>query len=483
MCCKFGVRDLASLVLGYDGVTWRFTAAETLNLKPFIGSSSQIIPLSHSDIHLPEHITIKPSGPVQGSVRPPGSKSITNRAFVCAALASGTSHLRGALDSEDTRVMADSLGQLGFRITTDHSSDRFEVVGCAGRLPSSSSDLFVANSGTTVRFLTALVTLGHGDYHLDGVPRMRERPIGDLLHALNQLGTSTSSEQETGCPPVFVRANGLTGGTATVRGDISSQFLSALLMVGPCAQSDVVIRVEGPLVSKPYVEMTLAVMQRFGVEVIHDDLLEFRFGEGLRYQACSYDIEPDASAASYFWAAAAITQGSVLVKGLSFKAIQGDVQFCECLAQMGCHVEQRPDGIQVTGCPLRGVDVDLNEISDTVLTLAAVALFASSPTTIRGVGHIRHKETDRISDLARELRKLGAGVDEFPDGLRITPGPLQVATVETYDDHRMAMSLAMVGLGRPGVTIANPGCTAKTYPRFFEDLDRLTHSRSVTNDQ
>lgn len=370
--------------------------------------------------------------------------------------------------------MIASLQRLGFRVAADLSTDSLEIEGGSGHLPpQETSDLFVANSGTTIRFLTALATLGHDTYRLDGVARMRERPIEDLLHTLNQLGGSTSCEQKTGCPPVIVRGNGLPGGSATVRGDISSQFLSALLMVCPCTQSDTVLRVEGTLVSQPYVKMTLAVMQHFGVNVSYHDLTEFRFEKHHTYQATDLLIEPDASAASYFWAAAAITHGTVLVKNLTTIAIQGDVRFCECLAQMGCHVEQKSDGIQVTGVNLRGIDVNMNDISDTVLTLAAVALFADGPTTIRGVEHIRHKETDRISDLSRELRKLGADVVEFPDGLKITPGPLRSATIETYNDHRMAMSLALVGLCHPGVTITNPGCTAKTYPRFFADLDRL----------
>ena len=423
--------------------------------------------------HSPASLTVQPSGPISGSVRPPGSKSITNRAFVCAALAEGSSILRGVLDSEDTRVMIDSLMRLGFNINTDFSSNRCEVVGGGGQVPNASANLFVANSGTTVRFLTALATLGVGSYRLDGVPRMRERPIADLLEALNALGATTASEQGTGCPPVTVQAGGLPGGTTTVRGDISSQFLSALLMVCPCAQSKAVVRVDGSLVSKPYVEMTLDVMRHFGATITHNDLFEFRFETRSPYQAADYEIEPDASAASYFWAAAAVTQGKVLVEGLSTTAIQGDVQFCECLARMGCLVEELSQGIQVSGRYLHGIDVDMSDISDTVLTLAAVALFADSPTTIRGVGHIRHKETDRIGDLARELRKLGALVDELPDGLRITPAEKQIATIETYEDHRMAMSFAVVGLGHPGVTISNPGCTAKTYPRFFEDLDQL----------
>jgi 3-phosphoshikimate 1-carboxyvinyltransferase len=418
-------------------------------------------------------IKVEPTGPLHARIRPPGSKSITNRALVCAALAAGTSTLRGALDSEDTQVMIQSLLQLGLTVDHDEQQCTINVSGCGGSLPVEKADLFVANSGTTIRFLTALVTLGRGEYRLDGIERMRQRPIGDLLDALNQLGADTRSKTGNGCPPVIVRAQGLRGGRATIRGDISSQFLSGLLMAAPYAEYDVELAVEGPLVSQPYVRMTLGVMEAFGARADCEDLSGFRIPGNQRYQARTYDIEPDASAASYFWGAAAITGGRITVEGLTRDALQGDVAFCECLRRMGCGVEYAKDGITLTGGPLHGIDVDMNAISDTVQTLAAVALFADGPTTITGVAHIRHKETDRIGDLARELRKLGAAVEELPDGLRITPGPLRGAEVETYNDHRMAMSLSLVGLRIPGVVITNPQCTAKTYPLFFEDLESL----------
>lgn len=302
---------------------------------------------------------------------------------------------------------------------------------------------------------------------------MRQRPIGDLLDALNQLGADVRSENDNRCPPVIVNAHGLRGGRAVVRGDISSQFLSALLMAAPLAQNNVELVVEGELVSRPYVAMTLAVMNAFGVHWEESDLSRFRAAAPQMYRACNYAIEPDASAASYFWAAAAITGGRVRVEGLSQNSLQGDVGFCECLRQMGCRVHYADNFVMVEGGPLHGIDVNMNAISDTVQTLAAVALFAKGPTTITGVGHNRYKETDRIGDLARELRKLGATVEELPDGLRITPGLRREAEIETYNDHRMAMSMALVGLGGPAVTIKNPGCTAKTYPKFFEDLQRL----------
>ncbi len=420
-------------------------------------------------------LTIQPCGPIRGSIRPPGSKSITNRALICAALADGRSTLQGALDSEDTRVMLQSLEKLGIATRTGVLSDQIIVDGCGGRIPATGAQLFLANSGTSIRFLTAATTLGHGTFRLDGVARMQQRPIADLLDALRQLGADVRAERDHGCPPVVVHAAGLAGGRATVRGDISSQFLSGLLLAAPLARQGVELVVDGPLVSKPYVHMTLAVMQAFGavVDVDPTDLARFHILPGHPYQAREYAIEPDASAASYFWAAAAITGGQVTVQGLHRDALQGDVEFCDCLARMGCGVEETEAGRCVSGAALRGIDVDMNAISDTVQTLAAVALYAHGPTTITGVGHIRHKETDRIGDLAREVRKLGAQVQELPDGLRITPGPLRPARIETYHDHRMAMSLALVGLRTPGVTILDPGCTAKTYPHFFRDLGSL----------
>lgn len=408
-------------------------------------------------------------------IRPPGSKSITNRALVCAALAGGKSTLHGVLDSEDTRVMIDALGRLGLDIQHDRESHAATVTGCAGRPAASDADLYIANSGTTVRFLTALATLGQGRIRLDGTGRMRERPIADLLDALAQLGARATSEQGNGCPPVVVEGSRLAGGAARVAGNISSQFLSALLMASPCAQGPVELVVEGELVSKPYVEMTLAVMDNFGVEIDAADLQRFSVPAPQTYRGADYAIEPDASAASYFFAAAAITGGEVTVEGLSRSSLQGDVAFCNCLEAMGCRVRWGADSITVGGAPLRGIEVDMNAISDTVQTLAAVAVFAEGPTRVTGVGHIRHKETDRISALVTELRKLGAIAEEEEDGLVIKPAALRPAEIDTYDDHRMAMSLALVGLRQPGVVIRDPGCTAKTYPVFFRDLEKLTN--------
>jgi 3-phosphoshikimate 1-carboxyvinyltransferase len=326
---------------------------------------------------------------------------------------------------------------------------------------------------------------------------MRERPIGDLLDALNQLGDNCTCENRPGFPPLMVNASGLRGGNVNVRGDVSSQFLSGLMLASPYAASDVYIHIQGSLVSKPYVEMTRQIMAAFGATVVAEhDFSAFRIAAPQKYAARQYLIEPDASAASYFWAAAAITGGEVTIEGLSRDSLQGDVQFVECLTKMGCRVNYSPSAITVSGRAAHGIDIDMNAISDTAQTLAVVALFANGPTTIRGVAHIRHKETDRIGDLARELRKFGATVDELPDGLRIHPPPLPLGEgwdegaclthlagtnttsieIETYNDHRMAMSFALAGLVHPGVVIRDPGCTAKTYPRFFDDLQRVINS-------
>jgi 3-phosphoshikimate 1-carboxyvinyltransferase len=398
---------------------------------------------------------------------------------VCAALAQGESTLLGALDGEDTQVMIAALGQLGIGVRVEDHGRTLHVTGCGGKIPATNAELFVANSGTTMRFLTALVALGRGEYRLDGIPRMRERPMGDQAAALAALGVDVVCESAGDCPPVVVRANGLRGGRAAVSGATSSQFLSGLLMAAPYAGSQVELVVEGGLVSVPYVAMTRRVMEAFGAEVAATaDYREIRVSNEHRYRGRAYDIEPDASAASYFLAAAAITGGAVTIEGLSRESLQGDVAFAACLEQMGARVSYGDSFMMIEGRPLAGVDVDMNAISDTVPTLAVAALFAAGPTTIRNVAHIRHKETDRIAAVATELRKLGAGVEEFDDGLRIEPRPLHGAAVDTYNDHRMAMSFALVGLKVPGVVIKDPGCTAKTYPEYFADLERLVRGAS-----
>jgi 3-phosphoshikimate 1-carboxyvinyltransferase len=437
----------------------------------------------------PDQLGIRPlTKPPSALVSVPGSKSITNRALVLGSLLSFVKsvELVGVLQSEDTELMVAALRDLGFDVQTDwRANPPVLVLGphryLGDEYPPFPAELYVGNSGTTMRFLTALVTLGKGRFRLDGVPRMRERPIDDLLDALRQVGVHAYSEHGKGCPPVILEANRFwTGDRIRIKGDVSSQFLSALLMVAPlaCPETDwFTIEVDGPLVSAPYVEMTVRMVREWGLPI---------FPEGTHFKTCHagahgyqlpvvdrYTIEPDASAASYFFAAAAITGGSVTVRDLPAKSLQGDVRFVDLLADMGCRVEKGGSGITIHGRPLRGIDVDMNDISDTVMTLAAVACFAEGPTTIRNVGHIRHKETDRLSAIATELRKVGANVLEAADGLTITPGPLHGAAIDTYNDHRMAMSMALIGLKVSGVVIRDPGCVAKTYPAFWEDLEKL----------
>lgn len=410
--------------------------------------------------------------PVVGSIRPPGSKSITNRALVIAALADGITTLTGVLDSRDTEVMIDSLQRLGIAVAHDKASQRAVVTAAGGRIPQSAADLWLENSGTSIRFLTAMCALGHGRYRLDGNKRMRERPIGDLLQSLRSFGIDARSELGTDCPPVLLEATGLKGGTTTIKANVSSQFLSAILMAAPGAREAVEIRLAGELVSEPYVIMTLDVMAAFGVEADRSTPGMYRI-RPQTYRARTYDIEPDASAASYFFAIAAVTGGTITVEGLSAKALQGDVAFVDALERMGCQMQRKSNALTVTGGPLHGIDIDMNAISDTAQTLACVAPFADGPTRIRNVKHMRFKETDRVAAVVTELRRLGLRADEHEDGMTIYPGPVKPATVATYDDHRMAMSFAVLGLRAPGVVIADPGCTAKTYPEFFEDLDRL----------
>jgi 3-phosphoshikimate 1-carboxyvinyltransferase len=430
------------------------------------------------DAYPPSLEMLPVAGPIQSAVHVPGSKSMTNRALVLAAMYGiNDGRLIGALRSEDTEVMIDSLRRLGFLVETDWDNVQpgIRVSRQAGSapIPAEGADLFVGNSGTSIRFLTAMLGLGRGRYRLDGVPRMRERPMEDLLVALRQLGVHASSERNNGCAPIVVEANGLEGGRVSTKADMSSQFLSALLMIAPLARNPVIIDVEGPLVSQPYVAMTIAMMERIGLTVARETERHYRLTPVRPLGPVSIGIEPDASAASYFFAAAAITGGQVAIAGLDAATLQGDFRFVDVLAEMGCRVEKRPGSTLVVGGPLHGIDVDMNDISDTVMTLAAVACFAQGPTTIRNVGHIRHKETDRLAALATELRRIGASVDELEDGLTITPAPLHGAEIETYDDHRMAMSLALIGLRVPGIVIKNPGCVAKTYPDFFRDLDQL----------
>lgn len=417
--------------------------------------------------------------PPNATITIPGSKSITNRALILAALADGISVLDGALFSEDTAVMCDALRKLGFDVIERSDREQIVVNGLGGRIPAEDATLFLANSGTSIRFLTALVSLGSGLYVLDGVERMRERPQADLLDALGQLGVRACSLYDNGCPPLTVMASGrIAGGHVTVGADASSQFLSALLMVAPYAMNDLAIRVSGTL-RPSYVEITRRMMLDWGADVTLDADGAFHVTSDHRYSPrMPYRVEPDASGASYFFAAAAVTGGTITVPGLNANSLQGDTRFSlNVLAQMGCDVTADERGITVTGAPngaLRGIDIDMSEISDTSLTLAAIAPFATSPTTIRGVAHSRLQECDRVSAACTELTRLGVRVEERPDGLTIYPTQkITPATVRTYRDHRVAMSFAITGLRAPGVTIDDPGCVAKTFPDFWDRLELL----------
>lgn len=418
--------------------------------------------------------------PVRATVRVPGSKSYTNRALPVAALAKGNSVLTGVLDSEDTQVMMSALRSLGVSIEQDAENRLARVQGCDGRIPATRADLFLANSGTSMRFLTAIVTVGHGRFRLDGVARMRERPMGDLLSALRSLGVNVQSTTANDCPPLEVLANGLPGGRVVIRADVSSQFLSGLLVAAAFAEQPLEISVDGPIVSTPYIAMTLATIEAFGGQYATEGDRIFRFPGKCQapqgYLGREYAIEPDASAASYFFAAAAMAGGSVTVEGLGSASLQGDLQFVRLLEQMGCDVRMDEQRTTVVGGSLHGIDVDMCKISDTVPTLAVVACLAEGPTHIRHVAHIRHKETDRIAALVTELRKTGCRIDEREDGLSIYPNFTSPATFDTYQDHRMAMSLALLGLKQPGIAIRDPGCVAKTYPDYFSDFTQLSES-------
>ncbi|MGH2403898.1 MAG: 3-phosphoshikimate 1-carboxyvinyltransferase [bacterium] len=402
----------------------------------------------------------------------PGSKSLTNRALVLAALAAGRSRITNALFSDDTVVMVEALRRLGFDVEVDRSALAMVVQGRDGVIPAAAAELFAGGAGTVARFLTAMVTLGRGRYRIDGDARMRERPIQDLLDALRALGATATAAGDA--PPVVIDAGGLRGGRAVMRGNVSSQFLSALLMAAPYAGGDVEIVVDGHLVGAPYVEMTLALMQVFGITAEREGLRRFFLRAGQRYRARDYAVEPDASSAAYFFAAAAVTGGRVGVPGLKVRSLQGDARFVDLLEGMGCLVERREDRLSVRGTrALRAADVDLGGMSDQTMTLAAIAPFADGPTLIRGVAHIRHQESDRLATTAAELRRLGQDVEERPDGLVISPRPVRPAVIQTYGDHRVAMAFAVTGLRARGIIIADPGCVTKTFPDFFERLEEL----------
>lgn len=422
--------------------------------------------------------------PLNASVQVPGSKSITNRALVAAALADGTSILTNLLRSDDTRLMVDALRALGVSITVDEDTCVAEVTGCRGFIPVSDAKLACGNAGTVMRFCTAVSALGQGLYELDGVARMRDRPIGGLVSVLQALGAGVEYLRTEGYPPLVVHGSGIRGGHVAFASPESSQLVSAVLMVAPYAARDVLVDVTGDVPSEPYLRLTTSVMDTFGVAVIEsycEGEAKFIVAAPQRYTATNFVIEPDASNATYFLAAPAIVGGRVTVAGLGTSSQQGDARFVDVLEQMGCRIGRQAAELTVYGpeggSPLRGVDVDLNDMPDTAQTLAVVALFAEGPTTIRNVASLRVKETDRLSALHCELTKLGARVEEFQDGLTIHPPDRpSPAIIDTYDDHRMAMSFSLVGLRIDGVTINNPGCCAKTFPDFFERYRGLRDS-------
>lgn len=410
---------------------------------------------------------------LHATVRVPGSKSLTNRALLIAALADGTTRITNALFSDDSRYFANALKTLGFDVQLAEESLEITVTGLSGKIPAKQAELFIGNAGTAARFLSAFLTLGYGEYILDGEPRMRERPIGDLIDALHLLGVEL--EATNNCPPVEIFASGLSGGKTKIAGNISSQFLSALLMVAPYAKSPIEIEVTTQLNSKPYVDMTIAIMQDFGIHVERDEYKSFKIPIANYKAQITYPIESDASAASYFFAAPAICGGTVRVENISRNSKQGDMTFLGILEQMGCRIRAEDNSIEVTGTSLlKGVDIDMRDLPDTAQTLAAIAPFAASTTRIRGIASARVKETDRVHATCVELERLGVRVDEHEDGMTIYPcDEIRPATIQTYNDHRMAMAFSLIGLRVDGITIENPSCVSKTFPKFFEALDSL----------
>jgi 3-phosphoshikimate 1-carboxyvinyltransferase len=436
-------------------------------------------------------ITIEPIRcPFTATVTPPGSKSLTNRALVLAALAEGISTISNILVAEDTVLMLDALAKLGFDVNVDRERRRARITGAGGMIPAESAEIFCGNSGTTLRFLTALCTLGRGEYLLDGVERMRRRPIGELVDLLKNLGGRVRYAGEPGFPPVLVRGRagggGLAGGLARFGAAQSSQFLSAALHVAPISRHEVQLELDQPQTSWPYVAMTMRLMDEFGAwcELTRDPKTgqptQINVARG-KYTATDYAVEPDASSAGYFLAAAAINEGSkVTIDGLSKSSLQGDVRFAEILRRMGAIVKYGDQSISVEGSGgVQPVDVDLADMPDVAQTLAVVSLFADGESRLRGLKTLRVKETDRLSALEKELSKIGAKASAQGDEILITPpkNPLP-ATIDTYDDHRMAMSFAVAATRVHGLSIRNPGCVNKTYPGFFEDFSRV-----VTSDQ
>ncbi len=433
-------------------------------------------------------ITITPPGrPFKACPRLAGSKSITNRALLLAAIASGTSMLSGVLFADDTERMLDCLEKLGLTLTVDRAAQRVTIVGLGGKIPTPAAQLFCGNSGTTIRFLAAICAAAPGEYILDGVERMRQRPIGELADALRSLGAAVDYLGAKGFPPMRV-GGGLAGGKCRFSASQSSQFISAILMAAPMARQPVEVELIGPVTSEPYVRMTLAIMERFGVNCQTAHIADSSHGGSIitipndrGYQGGSLAIEPDASNASYFLAAAAISPGcQVTINGLGRDSWQGDVLFADVLRQMGADMRMESHSITLCGGRnLTGLTVNMNAIPDMVQTLAVVALFAQGSTRIYDVGNLRVKETDRLAALEKELTKLGATVSTTSDSITIEPpAKPHAARIGTYDDHRMAMAFAVAGTRIPGLEIENPMCVQKTYPDFFQDFQACLTSRS-----
>ncbi|SFM90083.1 3-phosphoshikimate 1-carboxyvinyltransferase [Izhakiella capsodis] len=423
-----------------------------------------------------DSLTLQPVSRIDGTVNLPGSKSVSNRALLLAAMASGTTRLTNLLDSDDVRHMLNALTTLGVSYHLSDDRRTCEVIGVNGPLHSTSAQrLFLGNAGTAMRPLAAALCLGENDVVLTGEPRMKERPIGHLVDALRQGGAQIDYLEQQNYPPLRLRG-GFSGGSVEVDGSVSSQFLTAMLMTAPLAEKDTTIRIKGELVSKPYIDITLHLMKAFAIEVENDHYRSFRIKGRQHYQSPGqYLVEGDASSASYFLAAAAIKGGTVKVTGIGKTSVQGDVLFADVLEKMGATIEWADDYIACTRGELKAIDMDMNHIPDAAMTIATVALFADGTTTMRNIYNWRVKETDRLTAMATELRKVGAGVEEGEDYIRIIPpATLTAAEIGTYNDHRMAMCFSLVALSDTPVTILDPGCTAKTFPDYFEQFARIS---------
>jgi 3-phosphoshikimate 1-carboxyvinyltransferase len=411
-------------------------------------------------------IEIKPRNIARQTVIVPGSKSYTHRALIVAALANGSSIIRNPLDSEDTRLTRAALQQMGIAIELEDTA--IGIRGGNGRLMKTSRGIDLRNSGTSMRLLTAVAALGEGEYVLTGTPRMQERPIQDLLDGLEQIGVAARSVNGNGCPPVSISGGRPGGGRVEINCQISSQFLSGLLLIAPCTAEGLEIIVTHGPVSRPYIDLTLAVMADFGVEVEREGYRYFKVPGNRAYQGRDYQVESDASQAGYFWAAGAITGADIKVEGITRNSLQGDVGLVDVFQRMGCQVREDDDGISVCGQSLNAIDVDMAHMPDLVPTLAVVAAFARGTTVIRNVAHLRAKESDRLGGVANELRKMGIDAQCTEDGLTVTGGTPHGDSIDTYDDHRMAMSFAVAGLRVPGMRIRDERCVEKSFPRFWE---------------